>query len=126
MTNRLANSQSLYLRKHAENPIDWWYWCDEAIELARQENKPIFLSVGYSSCHWCTVMEGEAFSDPQIADYLNQQFVPIKVDREERPDIDSLYMQSLQLMSGQGGWPLNVFFTPPQSRPLLWGNLFPR
>ncbi|USR92539.1 thioredoxin domain-containing protein [Phormidium yuhuli AB48] len=125
MTNRLANSQSLYLRKHAENPIDWWYWCDEAIELARQENKPIFLSVGYSSCHWCTVMEGEAFSDPQIADYLNQQFVPIKVDREERPDIDSLYMQSLQLMSGQGGWPLNVFLLPHSLVPFYGGTYFP-
>lgn len=125
MTNRLANSQSLYLRKHAENPIDWWYWCDEAIELARQENKPIFLSVGYSSCHWCTVMEGEAFSDPQIADYLNQQFVPIKVDREERPDIDSLYMQSPQLMSGQGGYPSTSFYSPTVSSPSMGEPISP-
>jgi uncharacterized protein YyaL (SSP411 family) len=125
MTNRLASSQSLYLRKHAENPIDWWYWCDEAIELARQEDKPIFLSVGYSSCHWCTVMEGEAFCDREIADYLNRQFVPIKVDREERPDIDSLYMQALQLMSGQGGWPLNVFLLPDSLVPFYGGTYFP-
>ncbi|NBD33668.1 MAG: DUF255 domain-containing protein, partial [Cyanobacteria bacterium] len=112
MTNRLAETESLYLRKHAENPIDWWYWCREALEKAQAEDKPIFLSVGYSSCHWCTVMEGEAFSDSAIAQYLNDNFVPIKVDREERPDLDSIYMQALQMMTGQGGWPLNIFLTP--------------
>ena len=95
MTNRLADSPSLYLRKHAENPIDWWPWCDEALAQASQTDKPIFLSIGYSSCHWCTVMEGEAFSDLAIAAYMNANFIPIKVDREERPDIDSIYMQAL-------------------------------
>ncbi|MCC3526988.1 MAG: thioredoxin domain-containing protein [Microcoleus sp. PH2017_22_RUC_O_B] len=125
MVNRLAQSQSLYLRKHAENPIDWWPWCDEALETARSQNKPIFLSIGYSSCHWCTVMEGEAFSDRAIAEYMNSQFVPIKVDREERPDIDSIYMQALQMMTGQGGWPLNVFLTPDERIPFYGGTYFP-
>jgi uncharacterized protein len=125
MTNRLAQSQSLYLRKHAENPIDWWTWCDEALEKARQENKPIFLSIGYSSCHWCTVMEGEAFSDEAIADYMNANFLPIKVDREERPDIDSIYMQALQAMTGQGGWPLNIFLSPDDRLPFYGGTYFP-
>ncbi|MCU0526105.1 MAG: thioredoxin domain-containing protein [Elainella sp. Prado103] len=125
MANRLAQAQSLYLRKHAENPIDWWPWCDQAIQQARQENKPIFLSIGYSSCHWCTVMEGEAFSDPTIADYMNTHFLPIKVDREERPDIDSIYMQALQLMTGQGGWPLNVFLSPDDLLPFYGGTYFP-
>ncbi|MEG5084059.1 thioredoxin domain-containing protein [Microcoleus sp. AT8-B4] len=125
MVNRLAQSQSLYLRKHAENPIDWWPWCDEALEAARSENKPIFLSIGYSSCHWCTVMEGEAFSDRAIAQYMNEHFIPIKVDREERPDIDSIYMQTLQMMTGQGGWPLNVFLTPDERVPFYGGTYFP-
>ncbi|MEG4626877.1 thioredoxin domain-containing protein [Microcoleus sp. w1-18aA5] len=125
MVNRLAQSQSLYLRKHAENPIDWWPWCDEALEAARSENKPIFLSIGYSSCHWCTVMEGEAFSDGAIAQYMNSHFIPIKVDREERPDIDSIYMQTLQMMTGQGGWPLNVFLTPDERVPFYGGTYFP-
>jgi len=125
MTNRLAQSQSLYLRKHAENPIDWWPWCDEALETARANNKPIFLSIGYSSCHWCTVMEGEAFSDTAIAQYMNANFLPIKVDREERPDIDSIYMQALQMMTGQGGWPLNVFLTPDDRVPFYGGTYFP-
>ncbi|MEN9239998.1 MAG: thioredoxin domain-containing protein, partial [Thermostichales cyanobacterium SZTDM-1c_bins_54] len=107
MPNRLIHSASLYLRKHAHNPIDWWEWCPEALQTAKAEDKPIFLSIGYSSCHWCTVMEGEAFSDPDIAAYMNAHFLPIKVDREERPDIDSIYMQSLQMMTGSGGWPLN-------------------
>jgi len=125
MTNRLAAAHSLYLRKHAENPIDWWYWCDEAIETARREDKPIFLSIGYSSCHWCTVMEGEAFSDEAIAAYMNANFLPIKVDREERPDIDSIYMQTLQMMVGQGGWPLNVFLAPDDLVPFYGGTYFP-
>ncbi len=125
MTNRLAGSQSLYLRKHAENPINWWSWCDEALATARAENKPIFLSIGYSSCHWCTVMEGEAFSDLAIAQYMNANFIPIKVDREERPDIDSIYMQALQMMNGQGGWPLNVFLSPDDLVPFYAGTYFP-
>ncbi|WP_353931032.1 thioredoxin domain-containing protein [Okeanomitos corallinicola TIOX110] len=125
MTNRLANTKSLYLRKHSENPIDWWPWCDQALETAKSEDKPIFLSIGYSSCHWCTVMEGEAFSDLAIAEYMNANFLPIKVDREERPDIDSIYMQSLQMMSGQGGWPLNVFLSPDDLVPFYAGTYFP-
>jgi uncharacterized protein YyaL (SSP411 family) len=125
MTNRLAQSQSLYLRKHAENPIDWWPWCDEALSTAKFQNKPIFLSIGYSSCHWCTVMEGEAFSVEAIAEYMNANFLPIKVDREERPDIDSIYMQALQMMSGQGGWPLNVFLSPDDLVPFYAGTYFP-
>ncbi|NCJ07156.1 DUF255 domain-containing protein [Synechococcales cyanobacterium C] len=125
MTNRLASAQSLYLRKHAENPIDWWPWCEDALTQACQENKPIFLSVGYSSCHWCTVMEGEAFSDLEIAAYMNANFLPIKVDREERPDIDSIYMQAVQAMTGQGGWPMNVFLTPGDRVPFYGGTYFP-
>ncbi|MBV5261259.1 thioredoxin domain-containing protein [Synechococcus moorigangaii CMS01] len=125
MANRLGQTKSLYLRKHAENPIHWWYWCEEALAQAKAEQKPIFLSIGYSSCHWCTVMEGEAFSDPAIAAYLNEYFLPIKVDREERPDIDSIYMQALQLMTGQGGWPLNIFLTPDDLMPFYGGTYFP-
>jgi uncharacterized protein YyaL (SSP411 family) len=125
MPNRLAQSPSLYLRKHAENPIDWWPWSAEALAAAQAQNKPIFLSIGYSSCHWCTVMEGEAFSDLEIAAYLNANFLPIKVDREERPDIDSIYMQALQLMTGQGGWPLNLFLHPGNRQPFYGGTYFP-
>ncbi|PSN20283.1 thioredoxin domain-containing protein [filamentous cyanobacterium CCP5] len=125
MPNRLLQSQSLYLRKHGENPIDWWPWCEAALDAARQQNKPIFLSIGYSSCHWCTVMEGEAFADPAIAEYMNAHFLPIKVDREERPDLDSLYMQALQMMTGQGGWPLNVFLSPDDLVPFYGGTYFP-
>jgi uncharacterized protein len=126
MSNRLTQSQSLYLRKHADNPIDWWPWCEEALTKAKQENKPIFLSIGYSSCHWCTVMEGEAFSDPDVADYMNAHYVAIKVDREERPDLDSIYMQALQLLTGQGGWPLNVFLSPEDLVPFYGGTYFPQ
>ncbi len=125
MANRLADTQSLYLRKHAENPIDWWPWSEEALETARREDKPIFLSIGYSSCHWCTVMEGEAFSNQEIAQYMNENFLPIKVDREERPDIDSIYMQALQMLTGQGGWPLNIFLTPTDLVPFVGGTYFP-
>ena len=125
MSNHLKSTQSLYLQKHADNPIDWWYWCDSALEEAKKDNKPIFLSIGYSSCHWCTVMEGEAFSNQAIADYLNANFVPIKVDREERPDIDSIYMQALQMMTGQGGWPLNIFLNPEDLVPFYGGTYFP-
>ena len=125
MTNRLAQTQSLYLRKQAENPIDWMPWGEEAIAFARTTKRPIFLSIGYSSCHWCTVMEGEAFSDQAIADYMNANFVAIKVDREERPDLDSIYMQALQMMTGQGGWPLNVFLSPEDLVPFYGGTYFP-
>ncbi|EAW36492.1 thioredoxin domain-containing protein [Lyngbya sp. PCC 8106] len=125
MANRLAQSKSLYLRKHAENPIDWWPWCDEALEQAKRQDKPIFLSIGYSSCHWCTVMEGEAFSDGAVAQYMNEHFISIKVDREERPEIDSIYMQALQMMTGQGGWPLNIFLSPDDLVPFVGGTYFP-
>ncbi len=125
MVNRLVDSLSLYLRKHAHNPIDWWPWCDAALQRARQDDKPVFLSIGYSSCHWCTVMEGEAFSDHEIAAYLNANFLPIKVDREERPDLDSVYVQVLQMLTGQGGWPLNVMLTPDRLVPLYGGTYFP-
>jgi uncharacterized protein YyaL (SSP411 family) len=125
MPNRLARSQSLYLRKHADNPIDWYPWGDEALEKAKAENKPIFLSVGYSSCHWCTVMEHEAFSDTVIADYMNDHFVAIKVDREERPDLDSIYMQAVQIMGESGGWPLNLFLAPDDLVPFYGGTYFP-
>lgn len=123
--NRLSYAQSLYLRKHAENPIDWWTWCDEALETAKRKNLPIFLSIGYSSCHWCTVMEGEAFSDQTIAAYMNANFLPIKVDREERPDLDSIYMQTLQFMTGSKGWPLNLFLSPDDQLPFYGGTYFP-
>ncbi|MGP0128789.1 MAG: thioredoxin domain-containing protein [cyanobacterium endosymbiont of Rhopalodia musculus] len=125
MSNRLATAQSLYLRKHADNPINWWYWCEEALSTAKKQNKPIFLSIGYSSCHWCTVMEGEAFSDKVIADYLNNNFLSIKVDREERPDLDRIYMQAVQMMGLQGGWPLNIFLTPGDMVPFYGGTYFP-
>ncbi|NJK60804.1 MAG: thioredoxin domain-containing protein, partial [Oscillatoriales cyanobacterium SM2_1_8] len=123
--NQLAHCQSLYLRKHAHNPIHWQPWGDEALGGARRQNRPIFVSIGYSSCHWCTVMEGEAFSDPTVADYLNAHFVAIKVDREERPDLDSLYMQAVQVMGEQGGWPLNLFLTPDDLVPFYGGTYFP-
>lgn len=125
MPNRLAQSQSLYLRKHSDNPIDWYPWGDEALEKAKTENKPIFLSIGYSSCHWCTVMEHEAFSDTVIADYMNDHFVAIKVDREERPDLDSIYLQAVQIMGESGGWPLNLFLAPDDLVPFYGGTYFP-
>ena len=125
MSNSLSRSQSLYLRKHADNPIAWYPWGDEALEKARTENKPIFLSIGYSSCHWCTVMEHEAFSDTVIADYMNDRFVAIKVDREERPDLDSIDMQAVQIMGESGGWPLNLFLAPDDLVPFYGGTYFP-
>jgi uncharacterized protein YyaL (SSP411 family) len=113
--NRLAKETSPYLVQHAHNPVDWYPWGEEALKRARDENKPIFLSIGYSSCHWCHVMEHESFTDEQIARYMNDHFVCIKVDREERPDIDSIYMTSVQLMTQRGGWPLSIFLTPDGS-----------
>jgi uncharacterized protein YyaL (SSP411 family) len=112
MPNRLINETSPYLLQHAQNPVDWYPWGDEALQKAKLENKPIFLSIGYAACHWCHVMEEESFKDPRIASYLNQYFVPIKVDREERPDLDNLYMSAVISMTGQGGWPMSVFFDP--------------
>ncbi len=112
MPNRLREETSPYLLQHKDNPVEWYPWCDEALERATQENKPIFLSIGYSACHWCHVMEHESFEDPQIASFLNENFVSIKVDREERPDLDQVYMQAVMGLIGQGGWPLSVFLTP--------------
>jgi uncharacterized protein YyaL (SSP411 family) len=101
--NRLINEQSPYLRQHAHNPVDWYAWGDEALERARAENKPILLSIGYSACHWCHVMERESFENEQIAQLMNDNFVSIKVDREERPDLDQIYMDAVQLIAGRGG-----------------------
>jgi hypothetical protein len=123
-TNRLAGEKSPYLLQHAHNPVDWYPWGDEAFAKARAENKPIFLSIGYSTCHWCHVMERESFENEQTAEYLNAHFISIKVDREERPDVDKIYMTAVQAMSGQGGWPLNCFLTP-DLKPFYGGTYFP-
>ncbi len=123
--NRLINEKSPYLKQHAYNPVDWYPWGDEAFEEAKKEDKPIFLSIGYSTCHWCHVMEKESFEDEEIAEILNKYFVPIKVDREERPDIDSIYMNVCMLMTGHGGWPLTVFLTPDK-KPFYAGTYFPK
>ena len=123
-TNRLANEKSPYLLQHAHNPVDWYPWGEEAFAKARRENKPIFLSVGYSTCHWCHVMERESFSDPKIASYMNDHFVNIKVDREERPDVDRVYMTFVQATTGGGGWPMSVWLTP-DLKPFVGGTYFP-
>jgi len=123
-TNRLADETSPYLLQHAHNPVDWFPWGDEAFERARNEDKPVFLSIGYSTCHWCHVMERESFEDEDTARLLNQNFVSIKVDREERPDIDETYMKAVQMMTGSGGWPLSVFLTP-EGKPFYGGTYFP-
>ncbi|MBI2930483.1 MAG: thioredoxin domain-containing protein [Planctomycetes bacterium] len=123
-TNRLAREKSPYLLQHAHNPVDWYPWGDEAFEKARRENKPIFLSIGYSTCHWCHVMERESFENEEIAGLLNEHFVAVKVDREERPDVDQVYMAAVQAMGEQGGWPLSVFLTPDR-RPFSGGTYFP-
>jgi len=122
--NRLSKENSPYLIQHAENPVDWYPWGDEAFTQAKMRNVPVLLSIGYSACHWCHVMERESFEDPVTAEIMNQGFVNIKVDREERPDIDSLYMQSVQVISGHGGWPLTVFLTP-EGDPFYGGTYFP-
>ena len=122
-TNRLINEKSPYLLQHAHNPVDWYSWGKEAFEKAKKENKPIFLSIGYSTCHWCHVMEEESFSNPEIAEIMNKHFVSIKVDREERPDIDNIYMGAVMAMTGSGGWPLTVFLTPDK-KPFYGGTYF--
>ena len=122
--NRLAKEQSPYLLQHQWNPVDWYPWGTEAFEKARRENKPVFLSIGYSSCHWCHVMERESFESETIAKLLNEKFVSIKVDREERPDVDEIYMRAVQLLTGSGGWPMSVFLTPDQ-KPFWGGTYFP-
>src|SRR5262245_25865101 len=123
-TNRLANETSPYLRQHAHNPVDWYPWGGEAIGRARELDRPIFLSIGYSACHWCHVMEHESFESEEIARILNEHFVSIKVDREERPDLDQIYMAAVQMISGSGGWPMSVFLTPGL-RPFTGGTYFP-
>lgn len=122
-TNRLIKESSPYLQQHAHNPVDWYPWCDEAFEKAKQENKLVLVSIGYSACHWCHVMEHESFENEDVAAVMNKFFVNIKVDREERPDIDQIYMSAVQLMSGQGGWPLNCFVLP-DGRPVYGGTYF--
>jgi hypothetical protein len=125
MPNRLANETSPYLLQHQNNPVDWYPWGEEAFAKARAEDKPVFLSVGYSSCHWCHVMEHESFEDPEVARLLNENFVSVKVDREERPDVDEAYMTAVQLGSGRGGWPMSVFMTPDR-KPFFAGTYFPK
>ncbi len=124
MPNRLAHESSPYLLQHQNNPVDWYPWGDEAIEKARREEKPIFLSIGYSACHWCHVMEHESFENEAIARVLNENFVPIKVDREERPDLDQIYMNAVQMLTGHGGWPMSVFLTP-ELKPFYGGTYWP-
>jgi uncharacterized protein YyaL (SSP411 family) len=123
-TNHLANETSPYLLQHANNPVDWFAWDDVALKKARDENKPIFLSIGYSACHWCHVMAHESFENDDVAEFMNNNFVNIKVDREERPDIDDIYQKVCQLATGQGGWPLSIFLTPDQ-KPFYVGTYFP-
>ena len=123
-TNRLFLETSPYLLQHAHNPVDWYPWGDQAFEKARKENRPVLVSIGYSTCHWCHVMEEESFEDEEIARFLNERFVAVKVDREERPDVDAIYMRAVQVLTGHGGWPLNVWLTPDR-RPFHGGTYFP-
>src|SRR6266545_4877373 len=122
--NRLANETSPYLLQHATNPVDWYPWGEEALGRAGAEDKPILLSIGYAACHWCHVMERESFEDAEIAALMNRHFVSIKVDREERPDLDAIYMDAVQAMTGGGGWPLTAFLTP-EGKPFYAGTYFP-
>lgn len=123
--NKLANEKSPYLLQHADNPVEWYPWSEEAFQKAKKEDKPIFLSIGYSTCHWCHVMAHESFEDPEVAKLINETFVPIKVDREERPDIDKVYMTVCQVLTGSGGWPLTIFMTP-EKKPFFAGTYFPK
>ena len=123
--NHLVAEPSLYLQQHAHNPIDWYPWGDEALDRAKREDKPIFLSIGYSSCHWCHVMEHEVFEHDDVANFMNAHFICIKVDREERPDLDAVYMEAVQLLTGRGGWPMSVFLTP-DLKPFYGGTYFPK
>src|SRR6476619_707480 len=122
--NRLAEEKSPYLLQHKANPVEWWPWSEEAFSEAKRLNKPMFLSVGYSTCHWCHVMAHESFENPEIARLMNDNFVNIKVDREERPDVDRLYMAFVQATTGSGGWPMSVWLTP-EGRPFYGGTYFP-
>ena len=123
--NRLVFEKSPYLQQHARNPVDWYPWGEEAFERARTDDKPVFLSIGYSTCHWCHVMEHESFEDEEVAALLNRDFVCVKVDREERPDLDAVYMQVTQAMTGSGGWPMTVILTPDK-QPFFSGTYFPK
>src|SRR6185312_13785505 len=123
-TNRLIHETSPYLLQHAHNPVDWHAWGEEALAKARAENKPVLLSIGYSACHWCHVMAHESFEDEEIARLMNENFVNIKVDREERPDLDQIYMNAVQMMTHHGGWPMTVFLTP-EGVPFYGGTYFP-
>src|SRR5438105_1091223 len=123
-TNHLSNETSPYLLQHSHNPVDWFAWSDEAFEKARKEDKPILLSIGYAACHWCHVMAHESFENEEIAHLMNEHFVNIKVDREERPDLDQIYMNAVQMMTGRGGWPMTVFLTP-EGVPFYGGTYFP-
>src|ERR1700740_658618 len=123
-TNKLIDETSPYLLQHAHNPVDWYPWGDEAFERAKAEQKPVVVSIGYSACHWCHVMEHESFEDEQTAAYMNEHFVCIKVDREEHPDVDHMYMDAVQAIGGSGGWPLNVFVTPGRE-PFYGGTYYP-
>ena len=123
-SNRLAKESSPYLLQHAHNPVDWYPWGEEALKKAVEEDKPVLVSIGYSSCHWCHVMERESFEDEATADIMNRLFVNIKIDREERPDLDHIYMDAVQAMTGSGGWPLNVFLTP-DLKPFYGGTYYP-
>ena len=123
--NKLISEKSPYLQQHAYNPVNWYPWCDEAFEKAKKEDKPIFLSVGYSTCHWCHVMEHESFEDDEVAKLMNDAFVSIKVDREERPDIDNVYMTVCQMTTGSGGWPLTIIMTPDK-KPFFAGTYYPK
>ena len=125
MSNRLKNEKSPYLLQHGDNPVDWYPWCEEAFKRAEREDKPVFLSIEYSTCHWCHVMAHESFEDEEIAKLLNRDFVCIKVDREERPDIDAVYMAVCQAVTGSGGWPLTIIMTPEQ-KPFFAGTYFPK
>ena len=123
-TNQLANETSVYLLQHAHNPVEWYPWCEEALQKAKEEDKPILVSIGYAACHWCHVMERESFEDERTAEIMNKYFINIKIDREERPDLDHIYMDAVQAISGSGGWPLNVFLTPDK-KPFYGGTYFP-
>lgn len=123
-SNALIHESSPYLLQHAHNPVDWMPWGDEALEKAKKENKLLIISIGYSACHWCHVMERESFEDSAAAALMNEHFISIKIDREERPDVDQIYLTAVQLMTGSGGWPLNIVALP-DARPVWGGNLFP-
>ena len=123
-TNQLIHETSPYLLQHAHNPVNWYPWGDEALDRAKKEDKPILVSIGYSACHWCHVMEKESFENEATAKFMNDYFINIKIDREERPDLDHIYMDAVQAMTGSGGWPLNVFLTPT-AKPFYGGTYFP-